>query len=74
MKARCSVIHSSFNPSSMLVTFQAKKNANFISDREVIMVIFPEFEALLQDPGYFGPELEVEIKNPSWQSFCPPWY
>ena len=27
------------------------------------MAIFPEFGGLLQDPGYFLPELEVEIKN-----------
>ena len=33
---------------------------------------FPEFGGLLRGPGYFGPELEVEIKNPGWQSFCPP--
>ena len=34
---------------------------------------FPEFGGLLRGPGYFGPEMEVEIKNPGWQSFCPPW-
>ena len=35
------------------------------------MLIFPEFRGLLQGPGYFGPELEVKIKNPGWQSFSP---
>ena len=27
------------------------------------MVISPEFGSLLQDPSYFGPELEVKKKN-----------
>ena len=57
MRARRSVIHSSFYPSSVLVTVRAKKNAKIISDREIIMVIFLEFGGLLQDPGYLGPEL-----------------
>ena len=35
---------------------------------------FPEFGCLLQGPGCFLHEWEVEIINPGWQSFCPPWY
>ena len=35
------------------------------------MVISPEFGSLLQDPGYFGPKMEVEMKNPVGNHFVP---
>ena len=55
------VLHTSSVHLSVLVTVRAsKKKAKINSDREILVAIFPEFGGLLQDPGYFGPELGVE--------------
>ena len=61
---RSSSLLSSLIPFNPL--FEAKKLTKIISDQEIIMLIFPEFGALLQDPGYFGPEFLVKIKKSGW--------
>ena len=61
------VLHTS----SVLVTVRAtrKKKAKINSDREIIMTILSEFGSLLRGPSCFGPELEVEKRNPIGNHF-----
>ena len=76
MTARRSVIHPSFYPSSVLVTVRATKIkiAKIISDREIIMVIFPEFGSLLRSPGFCLPEFCVKIKKTVGNHLLPTCY
>ena len=73
MTARRSVIHPSFYPSSVLVTVRAKKIPKLFQARKSFSS-FTLIRSLLQDPGYFWPELWVKIKNSGWQSLWPAWY